>query len=99
MPQLRFINIDRERTEDCRPLTVSGHVSDESFTFLGVILRCICFAASSFARFGSNFNDLILVYKQMFVSAGYNPKLGKAFSNFYQMHSELFSFNVNTMLD
>ena len=32
--KLRFIN--RERTEDCSPLMVSGQVSDESLTFLGV---------------------------------------------------------------
>ena len=34
MLKLRFI--DRERTEDCNPLMVSGQVSDESLTFLGV---------------------------------------------------------------
>ena len=36
MLKLRFIN--RERTEDCSPLMVSGQVSDESLslTFLGV---------------------------------------------------------------
>ena len=34
MLKLRFINI--ERTEDCSPQMVSGQVSDESLTFLGV---------------------------------------------------------------
>ena len=33
----------------------------------------------------------------MLVSAGYNPKIGKVFSKFYHIHSELFSFNVNSM--
>ena len=34
MLKLRFIN--RERTEEYSPLMVSGQVSDESLTFLGV---------------------------------------------------------------
>ena len=35
----------------------------------------------------------------MLVYAGYNPKIGKVFSKYYHIHSELFSFNVNSMFD
>ena len=57
MLKLRFIN--RERTEDCSPLTVSGWVSDEWLTFLGLYVS----QQNSFVRFGSNFNGLNLEYK------------------------------------
>ena len=52
--KLRFIN--RESIEDCSPLMVSGQVSDESLTFLGV---CVSKQAV-FAQFGSYFDDLNL---------------------------------------
>ena len=52
MLKLNFVN--RERTEDCSPLTVSGQVSGEWLTFLGVYIS----QQNSFARFGYNFNDL-----------------------------------------
>ena len=50
---------ESNKTEDCSPLTVSGQVSDEWLTFLGVYVL----QQNSFARFGYNFNDLNLEHK------------------------------------
>ena len=76
MLKLRFIN--RERTEDCSPLMVSGQVSDASLTFLGVYVS----QQTVFVRFGSNFDDLNLEYKKCWFLLGIILKLERYFLYF-----------------